>query len=92
MALSHGGAHPGCFGKYLESTRLELLGDAIFNVVLNEMIIKNYRQVSRDEIWDWRFLSSNVAQAKLARLLQIDRFILLHTSRQSRELTPAVIS
>ena len=92
VALSHGGSHPGRFDKYLESTRLELLGDAIFSVVLNEMIINNYRYMSRDQIWDLRFLSSNVAQAKLAHLLQIDNFILLHTSRRPRELTPQLLA
>ena len=92
MALSHGGSHPGRFSKYFESTRLELLGDAIFGVILNEMIINNYRRVSRDKIWDWRFMSTNVAQAKLARLFQVDQSILLHTFRRPRELTPQLLA
>ena len=91
-ALSHGGSHPGRFSKYFESTRLELLGDAIFSVVLDEMIINNYRHVSRDKIWDWRFITTNVAQAKLARLFQVDQSIFSHTSRRPRELTPQLLA
>ena len=91
-ALNHEGKHTDQFVRYFQSTRLELLGDSVFNVCLNEMIIDKYFVISKNEIQSWRFLLSNTVQTGLALLFGVDKYITLNTSRSDGDLTPQMLA
>lgn len=79
--------------RYFHNRRLEFLGDAIFNLCVNYLLIKRYSHVSRQvQSEKQKYLMSNGIQAKIALLFKLNLDILSNTSKRPGDLSSKLLA